>query len=69
MATPPKRPRNSSGPGTYKEVLTNIKIAIFRETYPEDKLPEIDQNHILEELGRVFCWTPIKTTTPDVLQT
>jgi hypothetical protein len=28
----PKRPRDLSGPGTYKEALTNIKIAIFKET-------------------------------------
>jgi hypothetical protein len=40
MARSPKRPRDSSGPGTYKEALTNIKIAIFRLTYPEDKLTD-----------------------------
>jgi hypothetical protein len=28
---PPKRPRDSSGAGTYKEVLTNIKIAVLRK--------------------------------------
>jgi hypothetical protein len=39
--------------------VTNIKIAIFRETYPEDKLTEDDQNSILEELGRVLRRTPI----------
>jgi hypothetical protein len=27
--------------------LTNIKLAVFRETYPEDKLTEDDQNSIL----------------------
>jgi hypothetical protein len=42
----------------YKEALTNIKIVIFKETYPEDKLTE-DQNNILEELGRVLSGTPI----------
>jgi hypothetical protein len=47
-ARAPKRPRDSKGPGTYKEALANIKIAIFRETYPEDKLIEDDQNSILE---------------------
>jgi hypothetical protein len=31
-----KRPELQKDPGTYKEALTNIKIAIFRETYPED---------------------------------
>jgi hypothetical protein len=58
-ARPPKRPRDSSGPGYYKEALTNIKIAIFKETYPEDKLTEHDQESILEELGRVLRGTPI----------
>jgi hypothetical protein len=37
-ARPPKRPRDSSGPGNYKQALTNTEIAIFKETYPEDKL-------------------------------
>jgi hypothetical protein len=49
-----KRPRNLSGQGTYKEPLTNIKIAILKEIYPEDKLNEDDQKYILEELGR-YC--------------
>jgi hypothetical protein len=48
MAREPKRPRGLSGPGTYKEALTNIKIAIFKESYPEDKLNEDDQKYILE---------------------
>jgi hypothetical protein len=60
-AVPPlKRPELQKGPGTYKEALTNIKIAIFMETYPEDKLNEDDQNYILEELGRVLRKTPIR---------
>jgi hypothetical protein len=37
-APPQKQPELQKGPGTYKEALTNIKIAIFRETYPEDKV-------------------------------
>jgi hypothetical protein len=45
---PPKRPRKSSGPGTYKDALTNINIAIFKENHPEDKLTENEQDHILE---------------------
>jgi hypothetical protein len=60
MARPPKRPRNPSGPGNYKEVLNNIKIAISKETYPEDKLTEHDQESILEELERVLLGTPIR---------
>jgi hypothetical protein len=59
-ARDPKRPRDLSGPGTYKEALTNIKIAIFKESYPEDKLNEDDQKYILEELGRVLHRTPIE---------
>jgi hypothetical protein len=39
--------------------MTNIKIAIFKETYPEDKLTEHDQDNILKELGRVLHRTPI----------
>jgi hypothetical protein len=58
-ARPPKRPKDSSGPGNYKEALTNIKIAIFKVTYPEDKLIEHDQESILVELGRVLHGTPI----------
>jgi hypothetical protein len=54
---PPKRARDSSGAGNYKEALTNI--AIFKETYPEDKLTQHGQESILEELGRVLCGTPI----------
>jgi hypothetical protein len=38
--------------------LTNIRIAIFRET--EDKITEDHYYYILEELGRVFRGTPIK---------
>jgi hypothetical protein len=45
-----KRPWDYSRPETYKEVLSNIKIVIFMEAYPEDKLTEDDLNSILEEL-------------------
>jgi hypothetical protein len=58
-ARAPKRPRDSRGPGTYKEALTNIRIAFFKETYPEDKLNEDDQTSILEALGEVLRRTPI----------
>jgi hypothetical protein len=30
---PPKRPRDWKGPGNYKEALTNIKVAIFKDTF------------------------------------
>jgi hypothetical protein len=39
--------------------MTNIKIPILKETYPEDKLNEDDQTYFLEELGKVLCRTPI----------
>jgi hypothetical protein len=55
---PPKRASDSSGPETYKEVLTNIKIVIFKENYLEDKLTQVDQDHILKKLGSVFRGTP-----------
>jgi hypothetical protein len=45
-------------PGTYKEDLANVKIAILKENYPEEKLTEDEQDLILEELGRVFHGTP-----------
>jgi hypothetical protein len=40
---PSKRHRDSTGPGTYKDALNNIRKAIFRETYPEDnrRQPEL----------------------------
>jgi hypothetical protein len=40
-------------------VLTNTKIAIYKEIYPEDKLTEHDQNNILEELSKALCGTPV----------
>jgi hypothetical protein len=38
------------GPGTYKKTLTNMKINVFRENFPEIKLNEDDR-----EIVRVFC--------------
>jgi hypothetical protein len=38
--------------------LTNVKIAILKENYPEEKLTEDEQDLILEELGRVFHGNP-----------
>jgi hypothetical protein len=40
-------------------VLTNTKIAIIKETYPEDKLTEHDQDSILEKLETVLRETSI----------
>jgi hypothetical protein len=54
-----EKTRVSSGLRPYKKALTNTKIAIFRESYPEDKLKCDDENGILEELGRVLRGTPI----------
>jgi hypothetical protein len=38
--------------------VTNINVAIFKETYPEDKLTDDDQNSILEALGEMLRRTP-----------
>jgi hypothetical protein len=40
--------------------LTNIRITIFRQTYPENNITEDDQNYILEELGRVLRGDPVR---------
>jgi hypothetical protein len=45
---PPKKPRDSSGAGAYKEELTNIWIAIFKENRPENMLLEDNLDQILE---------------------
>jgi hypothetical protein len=37
------------GINEFKSRLTNIRITIFRQTYPENKIAEDDQNYILEE--------------------
>jgi hypothetical protein len=47
------------GPGNFNEALTSTKIAIFKKTYPEDKLTEHDQDNILEELGKELRGTPV----------
>jgi hypothetical protein len=60
MEGAPKRPRDDKGPGTYKEALTSFKIAIFRETYPEDKITEEDWDSILEILGEALRRTPLE---------
>jgi hypothetical protein len=39
-STPKKLLDLQKGPGNFKEALTNTKIAIFKETYAEDKLTE-----------------------------
>jgi hypothetical protein len=54
-----KETRGLSGPGKFMEALTNLKIAIFEETYPEEKLNEEDQNYIMEELTKVLHRAPI----------
>jgi hypothetical protein len=53
QSEPPK------GPGTYKEALTSFKIAIFRQTYPEDRITEEDRDSILEILEEALRRTPL----------
>jgi hypothetical protein len=60
MVRLPKRPRDWKGPGNYKETLTNIRVAIFKDTFPEDKVTENDQGCILEGLGKILRMTPIE---------
>jgi hypothetical protein len=38
--------------------LTNVKIAILKKNYPEEKLTEDEKDLILEQLGRVVLRTP-----------
>jgi hypothetical protein len=54
---PQKEPDLQKGPGTQKEALTNVKVAIFKENYLGDKLMEDEQDLILKVLGRVFHGT------------
>jgi hypothetical protein len=53
MVRAPKKPRDDKGPGTYKETLTSFKIAICRETYPEDKITGRPGLHFGDTGGRV----------------
>jgi hypothetical protein len=55
----PKRLRDDKGPGTYKEALTNFKIVIFRETFPEDRITMDDRDSIFEILGEALRRTPL----------
>jgi hypothetical protein len=55
----PKKPRDASGPGIYKEALTNFKVSIFRETYLEESVTEEDRDSILELLGVALRRTPL----------
>jgi hypothetical protein len=55
---PQKRPRASKGSEIYWEVMTDVKIPILKENYPEKKPTEDEKDPILKELGRVCCGTP-----------
>jgi hypothetical protein len=57
---PTVRSQPQKGPGTYKEALTSFKVAIFRETYSEDKITEEDRDSILEILGEALHRTPLE---------
>jgi hypothetical protein len=59
-------PTQGNGPKgkgqTYKKgsgtlALTHIKIALFKDNYPEDKLTDDDEDHIRVKLGWMFRGT------------
>jgi hypothetical protein len=54
VASEPKRPRDLRGPGNLTGALKNIKMAILKKLYPEDKLNEDDQKSIFDVLGEVL---------------
>jgi hypothetical protein len=41
-----KKPRDFTGPGIYREALTNAKIAILKENYTKDK-PSEEEDQVL----------------------
>jgi hypothetical protein len=55
----PKRPRVWKGPGDYKEALTGMRVAIFKDTIPEKKVTIHDQDSILAEMGKVLRKIPL----------
>jgi hypothetical protein len=60
VARETKRPRDIKGPGTYTEILTTIKMAIYKQLYPEDNLNEDDQQSILDVLGEMIRRAPVE---------
>jgi len=46
------------GAQTSREALTNVRIAILKENYPEDKLSKKDYELILAEIAGAFQTTP-----------
>jgi hypothetical protein len=48
------------GPGIYREALTNVRIAILKKNYADDKLSEEDQELILAETVGAFHMAPKK---------
>jgi hypothetical protein len=59
VARETKRPRDIKGPGTYTEILNTIKMAIYKELYPEDNLNEDDQQSIFDVLGEMVRRAPV----------
>jgi hypothetical protein len=54
VSTPTEMARTLKRPRDYKEALTNIKVAIFKETYPEEKLTKGDQIPFWKHWGRCY---------------
>jgi hypothetical protein len=50
------------GPGTYREALTDTKIAIFKENYPEDKLTKEAPISYPRRTGKRVLWDSERRT-------
>jgi hypothetical protein len=51
---PFKMPRDLMGPGTYREAVMNVRIAVLKDDYPVGELSEEEQDLILADNGRDF---------------
>jgi hypothetical protein len=64
-----KKPKGFTGPGIYREALTNVRIAILKENYPQDRLSKEDQELILAKTMGILNNTQGRTPATQILQT
>jgi hypothetical protein len=64
-----KKPKGFTGPGIYREALTNVRIAILKENYPQDRLSKEDQVLILAKTTGILNNTQGRTPATQILQT